>query len=77
MTAVAFLPDGKSVAAASDGDIHIWPLPLPVSDDVDRLRLRLQVWTGMELRDVVDYQTLAPETWLERKQKLEGAKTKP
>ena len=77
VSAVAFLPDGISVAAASDGDIRIWPLPLPVSDDVDRLRLRLQVWTGMELRDVVGNQALSPESWLERKQKLEGAKTTP
>jgi hypothetical protein len=47
------------------------PLPAPVSDDIDRLRLQFQVWTGAELRDVVGYQPLTPEEWLKRKRRLE------
>ena len=47
--------------------MHIWSLPVPATDDVDRLRLRMQVWTGMELRDVVGYQALGSEAWLQRK----------
>ncbi len=75
--AVVFRPDGKAVAAVSGGEFRIWPLPLPATEDIDRLRLRFQVWTGMELRDVVGYQPLSPETWLERKGQLDGAENGP
>ncbi len=71
--AFTMLPDGKSVAAVSDGEMRIWPVPLPATEEIDRLRRRFQVWTGMELRDVVGYQALDPETWLKRKQELEAA----
>ncbi len=75
--AIAFRPDGKAVAAVSDGEIRVWPVAVPATDDVERLRLRFQVWTGMELRDVVGYQALDPDTWLRRKQELDGAGSKP
>jgi len=71
--AIVFLPDGKSVAASSDGQMRIWPAPLPATEDIERLRLRFQVGTGMELRDVVGYEPLDSETWLRRKQELEAA----
>ncbi len=77
IAAVSFLPDGKSAAAVSSGEAHIWPLPLPAIAPIDRLRLQLQLWTGMELRDVVGYQALSAETWLQQKQELEGAISKP
>jgi len=75
--AIAFRPDGKAVAAVSDGEIRIWPVAVPATDDVERLRLRFQVWTGMELRDVVGYQALDAETWQRRKQELDSAEREP
>src|SRR5262249_45358620 len=59
------LPSRRGVgAAASDKQIRIWPLPVPATDDVERLRVRFQVWAGMEVSGVVDCQTLDSETWL-------------
>jgi WD40 repeat protein len=75
--AIAFRPDGKAVASASDGEIRVWSVAVPADEDVERLRLRFQVWTGMELRDVVGYQPLTPEGWLQWKTELEGADKGP
>jgi WD40 repeat protein len=80
VSAIAFRPDGQAVAAASatlslrgseDGEVSIWHLPAPASDDVGRLRLLFQIWTGMELRDAVVYRPLTPEAWLKRKRELD------
>jgi hypothetical protein len=68
---VAVLPDSRAVLTASNGAMQIRPLPVPVSDDIDRLRLRFQVWTGAELRDVVGFQPLGAESWLQRQRELE------
>ncbi len=81
VSAIAFAPDGETVAVATStlslrssgqGDISIWSMPAPVSEDVERLRLKFQVWTGLELRDSVVYRPLPPEVWLERKRELDG-----
>jgi WD40 repeat protein/predicted Ser/Thr protein kinase len=86
VTAIAFHPDGQAVAIAAgtlslrgpgDGHVFIWHLPAPTSDDVERLRLRSQVWTGMELRDMVVYRPLTPEAWLQRKRELESIEKGP
>jgi hypothetical protein len=52
-------------------------MPAPVVADVERLRLRFQVWTGMELRDTVIFQPLTPEVWLQRKRKLDDNEKAP
>jgi WD40 repeat protein len=86
VTAIAFRPDGQTVAIAGetlslrgpgDGEVSIWHLPSPTSDEVERLRLRFQIWTGMELRDAVSYQPLTAETWLQRKRELESGENGP
>ncbi len=79
VTAIAFCPDGQAVAAASgeQDEISVWRLPAPASEAVERLRLRFQVWTGMELHDVAAYRPLDPETWLRRKQALDRAEREP
>jgi WD40 repeat protein len=84
--AIAFRPDGQAVATVTgklsfrgpgDGEISIWPLPAPTSDEVERLRLRFQIWTGMELRDEGSYQLLTAEAWLQRKREFESAENGP
>jgi WD40 repeat protein len=84
--AIAFRPDGQAVAAATmpllplfsgKSEISIWPLPVPPSDDVERLRLRYQVWTGMELRSTMVYRPLTPEAWLQRKRELDRVEKGP
>jgi hypothetical protein len=49
----------------------------PESDEVERLRLRVQIWTGMELRKTSDYQLLTPEVWLQRKREFDMAMKDP
>jgi WD40 repeat protein len=78
VTAIAFRPDGQAIATASgDGEVSIWHLSAPASDDVERLRLRFQIWTGMELRDTVAYRSLTPEVWLQRKRELDSTEKGP
>jgi WD40 repeat protein len=72
---IAVLPDSGSALAVSNRTVHVWPLPTPVGDDIDRLRLQLQVWTGAELRDVVGFQPLGAEQWLRRRRALAGQRS--
>jgi WD40 repeat protein len=47
---VALHPDGMSLlTGCEDGNARLWPVTAPEEEDVDRLLLRLQVWTGLEL----------------------------
>jgi hypothetical protein len=77
VAAIAVRPDGQAVATATDKEIRIWPVAAPAADDVGRLRRRFQVWTGMELRDVVGYQALDAETWHRRRRELESSPKEP
>jgi WD40 repeat protein/tRNA A-37 threonylcarbamoyl transferase component Bud32 len=78
--ALAFRPDGLAVAVAdgalsfgkkTEGEITIWPLPAPATDDLEQLRLKFQLWTGMELTGASVFRPLSAQEWLDRKRKLE------
>jgi WD40 repeat protein len=78
VAAVAFRPDGRAVACASaDKEVCLWPLPAPAFGEVERLRLRFQTWTDMELRDTAGYRPLTPEDWLRRHRELERVEREP
>jgi WD40 repeat protein len=84
--AIAFRPDGRVVAAASaslslrgpgDGEVSVWEMTAPTVADVERLRLRFQVWTDMELLDTAIFRPLTPEVWLERQRELNDFEKSP
>jgi WD40 repeat protein len=75
ISSIAFRGDGQAVAAATlDGTVSIWRPAAPVTEDVEPLRRRLEVWTGLELHDTVAFRPLTPEAWLQRKQELDADK---
>jgi WD40 repeat protein len=69
---LAHSPDGKSIAVALGiGPPEVWPLPRPVDGSPDRLRLWVEVLTGMELDTDGATHQLAPDAWKQRKQRLQ------
>ena len=72
VSAVALSPDGKTALTGSyDKTARLWSIPSPVDGDVDRIRLRIQGLTGLELDPQGDFHVLNTETWHERRDRLE------
>jgi WD40 repeat protein/serine/threonine protein kinase/Flp pilus assembly protein TadD len=69
--AVAFTPDGRSLlTAAADGVPRTRPVPEPLAEaDPGRVRLRLEVRTGLAMADE-GVAELPPQEWQERRQRL-------
>jgi hypothetical protein len=68
---VAFLPDGGSfLTTAADGTTRLWPIPSPLEGDLDRITLRLQLRTGMQLDAGQGIARLDPQTWQARRRQL-------
>jgi WD40 repeat protein len=68
---VAFSPDGRTLAVGSyEGQVRLFPVPVPVEGSVERMVLWTQVLSGAEL-SLPARRTLAADTWMERKQQLE------
>jgi tetratricopeptide (TPR) repeat protein len=67
-----FSPDGRSfVTSAWDGSARLWPMPVfPLEESCDRLRLRLEVRTGLTLRGGETVQHLRAEEWQSRWKRL-------
>ena len=71
IAAVSFTADGRSfLSTAGDGTTRSWPVPGPLEGDVDRLTLRLQVLTGMQMDAGPHVEKLAAETWEARSLRL-------
>jgi WD40 repeat protein len=71
--ATAMSPDGNFVATGDrKGAIRIWPLPKPVQGDVARLRLWIQVLTGMQDDPAFGGLDLSPTDWAEKKRQLDA-----
>jgi eukaryotic-like serine/threonine-protein kinase len=70
--AVAFAPDGATIAAYDQlSPAVLWDISTPPEGDVERLRMSIQVLTGMELDTQRDaFRMLDPPTWLDRRRKL-------
>jgi WD40 repeat protein/tRNA A-37 threonylcarbamoyl transferase component Bud32 len=68
VAAVAFRPDGKTLVTVSPdaNGVNVWKAPSPLEGDVERIRLWVEVLTGLELdsgRAVVESDA---KTWRER-----------
>ena len=69
----AFRPDGRLVATGDyQGSICFWPVPERVQGDSERLRLWIQVLTGLEGDPVTGGLELTPEAWAEKKRLLDS-----
>ena len=69
---VAFSPDGQTILTGSyDGTGRLWHLPVPVTGDIQRIGLWLQVLSGMELDSDGMVHVLDAPTWHQRRQGLQ------
>jgi WD40 repeat protein len=84
VTAVAFRPDGKAIATGDaalslrgpgDGSISIWMLPAPESGEIEEIRRRILIWTGLKLQDSDRFETLEPEAWQELRRQIEAQRS--
>jgi WD40 repeat protein len=68
----AFSPDGGQVLTGSwDGTARLWAVPRPVLGDPERVRLWVEVQTGLELDEQGNVQALDETKWRERRRRLE------
>ena len=51
--------------------MEVWRVPPPAADDPERLRLSIEVRTGLEVNENSTIQKLSQASWLERKHRLE------
>jgi WD40 repeat protein/tRNA A-37 threonylcarbamoyl transferase component Bud32/uncharacterized protein YbaR (Trm112 family) len=76
VTSAAFSPDGRTILTGSGdllrlkGEARLYDVPLPVSGDVERIVLWVQVLTRMELEKDGTLRSLSSATWSERRARL-------
>jgi WD40 repeat protein/serine/threonine protein kinase len=69
---LAYGPDGRTVLVLfGDERACCWEVPVPVAGEASRIVLWAQVLTGMELDEEGVVRVLIPETWEERRRRLE------
>src|SRR5262249_20870747 len=71
VTVMAFSPDGKIFATASDKTARIWKVPTPIEGEPERLALWLRVVSGMEIDEHRVVRVLDTKTWQERRRSLD------
>jgi WD40 repeat protein len=70
MTA-AFRPDGKAVLAGTQNRAHLWAVPAPLAGDAERIRLWVEVCTGLELDASGAVVELGAAAWRGRWERLQ------
>jgi WD40 repeat protein/serine/threonine protein kinase len=76
IVAVAFTADGRFFFTADDvGHTRRWPVPVATEEALDRLILRLEVCTGLEMNDGQIIVQLSPPEWQERRRLLAAGGT--
>jgi WD40 repeat protein len=71
VSSVAFSPDGLTLlTGCEDGTARLWPLPVPAGDTPERVKLRVQVLSGLELDGTGGVRALDAATWRQRRDRL-------
>jgi len=66
-----FLADGRSfLTTAEDGSTRKWQVPAPTDEETDRLMLRLQVLSGLEIGEGQSVRHLSASEWRQRREQL-------
>jgi WD40 repeat protein len=68
--AVAFRPDGRMLATGENWAAQLWDVPQPLAGTVERIRLQLEVDTGLRLDRQGGVWELSPEDLMKRRQRL-------
>ena len=66
-----FSPDGRRLLVPSSG-LEVWRVSAPAADEPERLRLSIEVRTGLRCDENSTIQKLSYVDWLERKRRLEA-----
>jgi WD40 repeat protein len=69
--AMAFSPDGKSLLTANRGFLWKWRAPLPRTESLERLKLWVEVTSGMEMDDTGTVHYLDAGRWRARHEQLQ------
>ncbi|MFO0818227.1 MAG: serine/threonine-protein kinase [Pirellulales bacterium] len=64
-----FSADGRQLFIPSGG-LEVWQIPAALADAPERVRLAIEVRTGLEVSDQSSLQRISRAAWLERKKKL-------
>jgi WD40 repeat protein len=71
--AAVFSPTGRRIATAGGTTAYLWPVLPDIEGDPDRLRLWVEVRTGLQLGADEGVRMLSPEEWQERRTRLASA----
>jgi WD40 repeat protein len=75
--AALFRPEGKTVLIASSYSAHLWAVPPPMGGDADRIRLWVEVATGLELDASGAVVELDANAWRHRRERLQERGGRP
>jgi hypothetical protein len=70
-TAAAFSPDGRQFITAWSNPVKVWDVPAPLEGEAERIRLWVEVTTGLEVDAGGAVVELDAKAWQERQERLQ------